>query len=120
MRRYDAAHREQARERMRQWRAANPDKKRAQRRRQYERLRKTVLDHFGWACSCCGTMDRLSIDHINGDGYQHRAQFGRAPEALYRWIIDHGFPPGFQTLCVRCNLSKARGEHCRLDHAAAV
>jgi hypothetical protein len=116
MRQYDAKHRAEARERMRQWRAANPDKKRAQVRRQYERVCNAVLDHYGNVCACCGTSERLSIDHVNGDGRKHRARYGRGPEELYRWIIRHGFPPGFQTLCVSCNLSKATGPRCRIDH----
>jgi hypothetical protein len=90
-------------------------------RRKHQENRDAVLDHYGRACSCCGTTDNLCIDHVNGGGTAHRiALFGSASDSskLYRWLVRQGFPPGFQVLCMRCNSSKANGPSCRLDHAA--
>jgi hypothetical protein len=83
-------------------------------------VRNTVFDHYGHACSCCGATDDLTIDHINGDGQEHRLTlFGRNTEsvAMYRWLITNGFPSGFQILCGPCNASKKSSTACRLDHS---
>ncbi len=86
-------------------------------------LREKVLGHYGRACACCGVTEDLTIDHVNGDGDQHRIELYGDSQAsggtrFYRWLIKQGFPPGYATLCRRCNLSKGKAERCRLDHAA--
>ena len=83
------------------------------------RYRAQVLAHYGRECACCGTTDRLTIDHVNGDGGQHRAEIGNGTAALDTWLIRHGFPDGFQTLCLPCNQSKGTGQRCRLEHETA-
>lgn len=77
-----------------------------------------VFDHYGWSCACCGTTDDPTIDHVNGDGREHRAEVGGS-QAVYRWLIANGFPEGFQTLCFPCNDSKRDGSHCRRWHGGA-
>jgi len=70
-------------------------------------------------CACCGRADNLSIDHVNGDGREHREEiFGRQGGGVefYYWLVTTGFPDGFQTLCRSCNQSKGRGRRCRLAH----
>jgi hypothetical protein len=102
-----------ARERTRRWRLENPAKV----GRSDRQARADVFAHYGQACACCGTTDGLSIDHINGDGSQHREQIGKSTgAAFYRWLIRSGFPGGFQTLCLPCNQSKQNSEACRLNH----
>lgn len=73
-----------------------------------ERLKSQVLGFYGEFCACCGETYRavLSIDHINEDGAAHRREIGRN---LYRWLVNNGFPSGFQTLCRNCNWAKAYG-----------
>lgn len=95
------------------YRAAHPGN--VPQRGYYARCRKAVFDHYGWACACCGSTDRPTIDHVNGDGREHRAADPNASK-LYRWLVLHGFPAGFQTLCMPCNNSKHGGLRCRLDH----
>jgi hypothetical protein len=74
-----------------------------------------VLNHYGRTCACCGSTERLGIDHVNGDGQRHRQE---VPEGKFHaWLIEHGFPEGFQTLCLRCNSSKRLSPACRLVHA---
>ncbi len=134
-RRYRERHRDEIRERRRRLRQADPGKYREWSRRWREvnpgamaeysrRLRKiyrtAVFDHYGRSCTCCGTTDNLTIDHINGDGKEHRKEIGRGAIVFHRWLIENDFPPGFQTMCSRCNTSKAKGDRCRLDHATAV
>ncbi|HEV8276270.1 MAG TPA: hypothetical protein VGQ26_11325 [Streptosporangiaceae bacterium] len=83
-------------------------------------LKAVVLAHYGRQCACCGTTDDLTIDHIAGDGGQHRRElFGRTDHGgqhYWLWLIKQGFPPGHQVLCRPCNASKGRTAHCRLDH----
>jgi hypothetical protein len=118
-RRWRAANLEKTRAATRQsvgrWRAANPGKVREVQQRHLSKLKVAVLDHYGHACACCGTTDRLTVDHVNGDGNQHREQVGGG-WAIYRWIIANNFPPGFQILCRPCNASKKSAQRCRLHH----
>lgn len=76
------------------------------------RLRAEVLAHYGDHCELCGSKERLSIDHINGDGAAHRKAIGRKTgEKFYVWLRREGFPKeGYRVLCVSCN---AR-EWCRV------
>ena len=106
----------------RRYRAANPEKVRIWSRRSRQAARDAVLDHYGRVCACCGATENLAVDHVNGGGNAHRIElFGRSSESkmMYLWLIDNGFPPGFQVLCKPCNASKGNGPACRLDHRAA-
>lgn len=86
--------------------------------------RAAVFGHYGTSCACCAATEDLSIDHVNGDGAEHRAElFGNERSAgvvFYRWLIAERFPPGYQTMCRPCNRSKGDGPACRLDHAVPV
>lgn len=89
----------------------------AQERDYLQGIKALVFEHYGAACACCGSEHDLTIDHVNGDGKEHRREFSRSWQAIYRWLINTGFPEGFQTLCRPCNASKGRGVSCRLDHS---
>jgi hypothetical protein len=111
------------RENSRRWRQENPDRERENSRRARQAARDAVLDHYGRVCACpgCGATKRLTIDHVNGDGKAHRiALFGYNAESyrMYRWLIEQGFPDGFQVLCGPCNSSKKNGQACHLNHTA--
>jgi hypothetical protein len=86
----------------------------------HTRRRKAVFDHYGRSCACCGYGESLTVDHIYGGGNWHRALVGDGSYGFYRWLVVNEFPAGFQTLCKRCNVSKADGESCRLNHAKAA
>jgi hypothetical protein len=92
-------------------------------RRAVELMRAAIFAWYGETCACCDTAEDLGVDHVDGDGPEQRAaalgQPGRTgynPAGLYRWIIEHGFPDGFQTMCRPCNSSKGTGDRCRLSH----
>ncbi len=92
-------------------------------RRAARLMRVAVLAWYGEVCACCGTTGDLTVDHVNGDGpAQREAAWGQPnrdgynPARLLRWIIEHGFPDGFATLCKPCNASKAGGDRCGLYH----
>ena len=89
----------------------------AARKRRLHRQREQVFDHYGRLCACCGSAERLTIDHVRGDGAKHRRAIGkRSGMPTYHWLVAHGFPGGFQTLCKPCNGSKANQSACRIDH----
>jgi hypothetical protein len=76
--------------------------------------RKIIFEHYGKCCNCCGLTDErfFTVDHvfsgkrnpiaknINGKRVQ------RDPLALYKRIIEAGFPKDYQILCMNCNWAK--------------
>jgi hypothetical protein len=113
--------REQDRKKSRRWREAHTDEANESTRQWREATRATVFGHYGTVCACCGTTENLSIDHVNGGGKLHHLElFGRTAGGaeFWSWLIKEGFPPDFQTLCLRCNQSKGPRDRCGLDHTA--
>ena len=51
--------------------------------------------------------DLLTIDHIHGQGNEHR-KFNNIQAGCdtYRWLKRNGYPPGFQVLCYNCQFRK--------------
>jgi len=119
-RRYQA-NREAKLEHQRGYYRANTQAVQDYQRRYRENNRDIVFGHYGRSCTCCGSSENLTIDHVNGDGAQHRRELYGDPQRgttrFYRWLIRNGFPDGFQTLCHRCNSSKRSTAACRLDHS---
>ncbi len=61
-------------------------------------------------CNNCGERDRdvLCLDHLAGGGSKHRRSIGKEGIRFYDWVVQEGFPVGFQVLCYNCNTKKAR------------
>jgi len=96
---------------LREWRKNNPDRKRAIAHKYLSKTKETVLKVYGngvLACVVCGEsrIDCLSIDHIEGNGAEHRKEIGNGSATLYRWLKLNNFPSGFQTLCMNCQFIK--------------
>lgn len=77
------------------------------------RVKDAVFGAYGgYVCNCCGETERafLTIDHIFNDGAEWRkANLGSRLATgwqTYRWLFQHGFPAGFQVLCMNCNFGK--------------
>jgi hypothetical protein len=87
---------------------AHREEQRAKQNARTAAMRLEVLQHYGGKCACCGETEVkfLGIDHINNDGAAHRKAIGGGGNTTYRWLIKHGYPPGFQVLCHNCNLAK--------------
>ncbi len=68
---------------------------------------KVFMAYGGWVCACCGETEKsfLTIDHINNDGYKLRKVQGHSSD-FYRWLKNHGFPSGYQVLCMNCQFGK--------------
>lgn len=73
-------------------------------------LKQRVLTYYGnkkCACVKCGEsrLACLSIDHIDGTGYEHRKIVGNGIR-FYGWLKKNNFPSGYQTLCMNCQFIK--------------
>ena len=64
----------------------------------------------GYKCSCCeeDIPEFLTLDHVNGDGAEHRRKIRQDGRGFYNWIIRNKFPPIFQVLCYNCNCGRQR------------
>ena len=76
-------------------------------------IKATVLLHYGngkIACVQCGydaNVNALSIDHIKGNGKEHRSSVNiHGGLSFYIWLINNNFPKGYQTLCMNCQFIK--------------
>ncbi|MDH5691165.1 MAG: hypothetical protein OEY81_07050 [Candidatus Bathyarchaeota archaeon] len=73
------------------------------------KVKMEVFIHYGGdppKCANCETddVDVLTIDHIDGNGHQHRKEIGNKLGYLfYRWLRQNNFPPGYRVLCRNCN-----------------
>lgn len=108
---------------MREWRLKNQERFKASQKRAYNKMRYDCLSHYAGgtpACKCCGEAEILflHIDHVNGDGADHRralkAEIGYYPGGnnLPYWLKKNGYPEGFQVLCANCNLGKRIAKDC--------
>jgi hypothetical protein len=98
------------------WREANPGKYSEYNKKSNLKLKREVMDYYGGRCACCGETELtfLTIDHIDGNGAEHRREmasatgtrWGQAGAPTYRWLRKNGFPDGFQVLCANCNCGR--------------
>lgn len=76
-----------------------------------------VLSHYSHAgipkCVRCGFEDirALCLDHTKNNGSEDRKKtmgknVGGSGSRFYFYLIKHGLPSGYQTLCANCNLIK--------------
>lgn len=88
--------------------AVKGEKSREQRKNYYYLQKETVIKHYGGECECCGETDHdiLTVDHINGDGAEHRKEVPASQ--IHSWLIKNNFPPGFRLLCFNCNHKSRR------------
>jgi hypothetical protein len=105
--------------RQRAKRKADPERLAANDKRSCDKIRAACLAAYGGKCVCCGEAEPLflAVDHIYGDGAEHRRTIGSGT-SIYRWLRDHGYPRDrFQLLCHNCNMAKGFYGEC--PHAAA-
>lgn len=88
-----------------------------------EKLRFEVFSHYCGGephCQCpgCGVtfIGFLQLDHVNGDGAEHRKanNLGTGGARLWAFVKREGYPEGFQVLCRNCNGAKFTGPACPL------
>jgi len=88
---------------------------REKRRARHINSKKKVMQAYGGKCNCCGDsfIGRLTIDHLNNNGNEHRRQIGsNGGSSFYFYLIRNNYPSGYQVLCSSCNLCKHTMGHC--------
>ena len=91
-----------------QWIANNPAKRKATKQRHLRKLKMDVIKIYGGKCKCCKEKEPLflTVDHVNGDGKDHRKEI--VGQAFYRYLRKLGKPDTrFQLLCFNCNIAKS-------------
>lgn len=76
------------------------------------KLRQQIIEIYGNKCACCGEseLDFLAIDHINGDGNEHRKTF---KGSIYLWLKKYNYPKkSFRVLCHNCNMATRFNKIC--------
>jgi rubrerythrin len=98
-------------------------------RRYHANLKRKVVEGYGGKCYCCGESNPkfLTIDHVDGDGEEHRKELAGIRHAgntrvMYRWIIKHNFPSTIQLACYNCNFGKQHNNNVcpHLDSTSAT
>ncbi len=116
------AHKKAHRERYHANRVENAKTAKARR----QRLKLAAFNAYGGPyCACCTEdhLEFLTIDHVSGNGAEHRKQLleelgwktsrsAMCGAHLYRWLKQQGYPPGFRVLCMNCNFSIAKFGYC--------
>lgn len=83
-----------------------------------EWIKARVFEAYGGpVCACCGEerFERLSLDHVNGDGHlEGRKLKGGGAGAKYGELFSTGFPDRdrYQVLCHSCNMEKGTKAAC--------
>lgn len=88
-------------------------------------FKSSILAHYGngkLACVKCGFSDirALSIDHIDGKGVEHRKSLRRGGVPFYKWLVDNGYPEGYQTLCMNCQFIKSYRQDIPMSKTTSV
>jgi 5-methylcytosine-specific restriction endonuclease McrA len=73
--------------------------------------------HPEYGCACCGTFERLTIDHKNPNDPKRRRSSSQV-EHLRIWR-EQDFD-NLQILCIWCNQSKGKSGDCKLHSAKPI
>jgi hypothetical protein len=106
-----AAYRQEHKAETRAYSHEHKAERNAESRAAYVKLRKRILAHYGTECAYCGSTDHLQIDHMDGNGGDHRMELFGARRgfggAFYYWLARNNFPDGYQILCRYHNAAKS-------------
>ena len=99
-----------------EWQQNNRDRVNASINQSHQKLRNDFFVMYGGKCACSGCSENnqwfLTLDHINNDGHQSRAQ-GKQNLHIYRDAVNEYRPDLFQPMCFNCNCGKNRnGKIC--------
>lgn len=90
------------RERMRQSRAANPEKYAEHSRKAKRKLKQDLFTRYGGLCALCSFTDvrALTLDHIHNDGAEERME--KSQTQIYREALETFQPMRYRVLCMNC------------------
>lgn len=81
------------------------------RARRHVRERVIVIERYGGCCVFCGTTqyEHLTLDHVNGDGKEHRKQIASQYRTIYDFLYRTEFRPDlYRVLCWNCHMAMTR------------
>ena len=103
---------------MKSWIAQNHEKfleyGRRSRKKARLALRALVIRGYGGKCGCCGESreEFMTIDHIYGDGKEHRKSFKNTTQIM-QFLVQQDFPKDrYRLLCMNCNWSRGLRGYC--------
>ena len=109
---------EKIRKKDREWkrkqRREHPEKDLAIKRKWQLKLRTELINAYGNKCACCGEtiLEFLTLEHVNGDGKEHRKRVGSGSK-IWLDLKRRGWPQeGFTLLCWNCHMATCRGLIC--------
>ena len=105
---------ESRRVRQRAYYRENRDRILAEKRVADRALKAEVVAAYGGRCECCGEshLEFMTIDHVNGDGAEHRRTCGKG-RRIYEDLKRRGFPKdGYCLLCLNCNVTLGFYGYC--------
>ena len=85
------------------------------------KLKREVVKAYGGKCECCNEelLEFLTIDHINGNGKEHRESLKGVDgqrARIYKWLKSENWPKdNFRLLCMNCNFAIRLGNPCPHD-----
>ena len=83
----------------------------ADRKRRHVRQRVAVIERYGGDCAFCGSTqyEHLTIDHINGEGSQHRLEIKQQYRGLTDYLYRTEYRPDlYRILCWNCHMAMTR------------
>ena len=94
------------------WKKKNQIRVNIAHKKYVRKIRIEVINHYGGKCNCCGEkqFEFLCIDHIFGNGNQHRKLI--SSQALPHFIKKNNYPDEFQILCYNCNAARYIHKYC--------
>ncbi len=109
---------DRVRQNRKKWMSNNEEKVKGYFRKSRKKCRKElkdkVINAYGGKCVCCNESNKefLTIDHINGNGKEHRKQFTNTTQ-IYRELERLGWPKdNYRLLCMNCNWSRGLHGYC--------
>jgi len=111
---YYLEHRDEIIQKACRWAKDNPVEHNSRCKKIKEKQKLTVFSEYCddvVKCKSCDENDIeiLTIDHIDGNGAEHRREIGmagRGGDPFYQWLKKNNYPDGFQVLCYNCNFRK--------------
>jgi len=109
---HQKTHLDEIQEKQRAYYAKTKDHRREVNKAYIAELKETTLSKYSGgppACNRCGFSDirALSIDHIAGDGCEHRrVDVKGGGFRMYLWLKYRNYPTGYQVLCMNCQFIK--------------
>jgi len=80
-----------------------------------------VINAYGGKCACCGETKQefLALDHVYGDGGDHRRQLAAERgvkrvrcDTVYQEAVKAGYPDSYRILCMNCNFAYGAYGYC--------